>query len=234
MEFFHPSLAPFTIALLVMAGIALLELVGLMFGVAFSELIDNALPDIEVDIDTELSGSGGALDVDAPAGVEPVGAGPFANLLSWLCVGRVPILILFAAFLMSFGLSGLIIQHGFQSAFGVYLPALIVAIVALCAALPTTRHLGLLIARIMPKEETDAVSRQSFIGQVAVILRGNAKIDLPAEAKLKDKFGTAQYILVVPDDADTVLPEGSEVLLVEQQGAVFVGILNTNPALTAA
>lgn len=233
MEFFHPDLAPFTIALLVMAFIALLEIAGLLFGVAFSELVDSALPEIEGDLDADLAGSGGGLDIDAPAAPDAVSAGPFSKLLSWLCVGRVPILILLAAFLIGFGLSGLIVQEVVESILGFYLPGLLVSVIAIAVALPVARHLGLIIARLMPKEETDAVARASFIGQVAVIIRGNAKIDLPAEAKLKDIAGTTQYILVAPDSADEELPQGTEVLIVEKKGAVFIAIPNNNPALSA-
>ncbi len=79
MDFFHPELAPFTIALLIMAFIALLELGGLLFGVAFSELVDSALPDLEGDMDADLAGSGGSLDLDAPTAPGDVSAGPLAS-----------------------------------------------------------------------------------------------------------------------------------------------------------
>lgn len=236
MELFHPALAPFTIALLVMAFIALLEVVGLLFGVAVSNLVDSALPEMDfeadLEVEAELSGTGAPLDVDGPSAPNAASPGPFSQLLSWLCVGKVPILILLAAFLMGFGLTGLIVQTTLDGAFGFYLPSLIVATGALFVALPVTRHLGLAVSRAMPKEETDAVSLDTFVGRIAIIVRGDAKIDLPAEAKLKDSAGTTQYVLVAPDEADRVLPQGSEILLVQREGAVFRAILNTNAALS--
>jgi hypothetical protein len=233
MEFFHPSLAPFTIALLIMSFIAVLELAGLLFGVAFSELVDSALPDFEGEIDAELSGSGGGLDVDAPTTPETVGAGPLSKLLPWLCVGRVPILILLAAFLVGFGLTGLVFQTLVANVLGTYLPASAVALFAVLVALPVTRNLGLVIARVMPKEETDAISTDTFVGRVATVVRGNATYELPAEAKLRDENGTVHYVLVAPDQSDTEFPSGTSVLIISQDGAVFRAVHNTSRVLSA-
>lgn len=238
MDLFVTALAPFTIALLLLAFIAVLEILGLLFGVAFSSLVDSALPEFEVDGEVDLQMEATAadisapLDIDGPNTVEAASIGPLSHLLAWLCVGRVPVLILFAAFLMGFGLSGLIIQNTVQGLLGFYLWPIIVAIPAVFIALPVTRYLGLTIAKIMPKEETDAVSSDTFIGQVAVIIRGIAEIGKPAEAKLKDIAGTTQYILVEPDEADVQFNQGDEVLIIEQRGAVFKVIANIHQALS--
>lgn len=235
MELFSAGMAPFTIALMLLAAIALIELIGMAFGLGVSGLVDEALPDFDlnadVDADADLIEPGTSLDVDGP--VDPGGpsAGPFYQLLAWLCVGKVPILILLASFLMGFGITGLILQNASLSLLGAMLPAWLIAIPSFLAALPVTRQLGLLLARVMPKERTDAVSRESFVGRAATIIRGTAKIDAPAEAKLKDAFGYTHYVLVVPAEADSVLVEGASVLLVEKSGAVFNAIANTHPAL---
>ena len=103
MDLFHPALLPFTAALIVLGLIAALELVGLLFGVAFSNLVDSALPEFELDADAdfeinaELSASGGPLDVDGPDVPDMPSVGPLSQFLSWLCVGKVPVLILLAA-----------------------------------------------------------------------------------------------------------------------------------------
>ena len=78
MELFHPALLPFTAALIVLGLIATLELVGLLFGVAFSGLVDSALPDIELDadadfeMDAELGGDGGVVVIDGEGQYEYV------------------------------------------------------------------------------------------------------------------------------------------------------------------
>lgn len=238
MELFHPALIPFTAALIVLGLIATLELIGLLFGVAFSGLVDSALPDIELDadadfeMDAELGGDGGPLHVDGPDMPEMPTAGPLSQLLSWLCVGKVPVLILLAAFLLGFGLTGLTIQEAAQGVLGLYFWPVLVAIPAFLVALPTTRYLGLSIAKVMPKEETDAVSRNAFIGAVATIIRGEAEQGKPAEAKLRDVNGTTHYILVEPDQTGLKFEQGNEVLLVKKSGSIFQAVINTNPVLS--
>jgi hypothetical protein len=85
----------------------------------------------------------------------------------------------------------------------------------------------------MKQEESDAVSRDTFIGKVAVVVRGEARKGFPAEAKLRDLTGATHYVLVEPDEENAVLSAGSEVLLVEQAGAVFRAIINPSRALSA-
>ena len=214
MNFFDPGLAPFTIALLIMAFILIFELSGALFGAPASELLDKALPD---------------LDADAPD-ADP---GPLTGLLSWLYVGRAPLLILLAAFLVAFGLTGFILQTIFRNIFGFYPWSWLTAVPAIAAALPFTRVVGRFFSRVLKQEESDAVSRETFIGKVAVVVRGEARRGFPAEAKLRDLTGTTHYVLVEPDEDDGVFSSGSEVLLVEQAGAVFRAIINPSRSLSA-
>ncbi|MEO0817691.1 MAG: YqiJ family protein [Pseudomonadota bacterium] len=238
MDLFAPDMAPFTIALVLLAAIAALELVGMLFGLGVSGALDEALPDFDfdidadadLDVDADLAGSGAPTDIDVQS-TGAVGARPISQVLAWLCVGKVPILILIAAFLMGFGVSGLLIQQASTSVLGAMLPACLASVPAFFAALPVTRWLGLGLSRIMPKEETDAVSSDTFVGRAATIIRGTAKIDAPAEAKLKDALGYTHYILVAPAEAGQELAEGSDVLLVEKSGAIFGAIANTHAAL---
>ncbi|MEM7460037.1 MAG: OB-fold-containig protein, partial [Pseudomonadota bacterium] len=137
-----------------------------------------------------------------------------------------------AAFLLGFGLTGLIVQETSQSLLGLYIWPILVAIPAFMVALPTTRYLGLTISKIMPKEETDAVSRKAFIGAVAIIIRGEAELGKPAEAKLRDVHGTTHYILVEPDQTGLKFAQGNEVLLVKKSGSIFQAVINTNPVLS--
>ncbi|HEX5005700.1 MAG TPA: YqiJ family protein [Hyphomonadaceae bacterium] len=214
MNFFDPGLAPFTIALLLMAFILAFELASALFGAPASELLDNALPD---------------LDADAPD-ADP---GPLGGLLSWLYVGRAPLLILLAAFLVAFGLTGLILQTVLKNIFGFHLWSWLAVVPAVAVALPFVRVVGRFFSRVLRQEESDAVSRQTFIGKVAVVVRGEARRGFPAEAKLRDLTGTTHYVLVEPDEDDGVFSSGSEVLLVEQAGAVFRAIINPSRALSA-
>lgn len=206
MNLFDPDLAPFTIALLVMGLILCAELVSAVVGAPLSQMFDT--------------------DGDAGGGE---GAGP----LSWLYVGRAPLLILLAAFLTGFGIAGLTLQAFARSVVGDYLWGGLAAIPAVLIALPATRLAGRLFARVLRREHSDAASRADFVGRVAVVVRGEARRGFPAEAKLRDQHGASHYILVEPDEEDAVYLAGAEVLLVEQAGAVFRAIKNPSRVLSA-
>lgn len=228
---------PFVVALGVMLVIALLEGVGLLFGVAFSGIVDALLPDIDVpdidlpDFEADAELALHAPDLDMTSSV-PEGMGPFTYFLSWLSFGRVPALVLLVAFLTVFGLSGLLIQSLVLGGSGLLLPGWLVSIPALALALPGTRYLGRALGRIIPKEETEAVSTASFIGKVAVVIRGEAKRGQPAEAKLKDLHGQTHWILVEPDEDAACFAAGDEVLLVSQSGSQYRVIENTHQVLS--
>ncbi|HEX9801762.1 MAG TPA: YqiJ family protein [Gammaproteobacteria bacterium] len=206
---------PFSIALLVMLLIAVLEGVSTLLGAGLSELLDTLVPGADVDID--------APDLDS--------SGSLSRLLGWLRFGQVPVLMLLVIFLTAFGLIGLMMQSAMMSAFGSMLPAAIAWLPATLAALPLVRTLGGALAHIMPKDETDAVSEQSFIGRVAVITLGNASHGSPAEAKLKDQHGQMHYVMVEPDLPNEAFSQGTAVILVRQKGAHFTAINNTSNVL---
>lgn len=228
--FLDPGNAPFAIALMVMLAIAAAEIFGALFGVAPSGVLDNMLPDLEVD--AELGGVGSPLDADAPSMPDSPSPGPLSAVLGWLCVGKVPILVLLIAFLTVFGLTGFAVQGLSGALLGFALPSALAAVPALAAAIPATRASGLVLSRILPKEQTEAVSSQSFVGRIAIITRGDAREGLAAEAKLSDAFGQTHYVLVEPDEPGVVLKSGSAVLLVRQAGSRFRAIDNPNPMLT--
>ena len=215
MNLFDPGLAPFTIALLVMGLLLFFELASTLFGASLSHLFDHAHPHLDAD---------GGHDADP---------GALSGLLSWLYIGRAPLLILLAAFLTGFGLTGFILQSAVKALAGFYLWGWLAAIPAVIVALPFTRVVGRFFSRVMKQEESDAVSRETFIGKVAIVVRGEARKGFPAEAKLRDLTGATHYVLVEPDEENAVLSAGSEVLLVEQAGAVFRAIINPSRALSA-
>jgi hypothetical protein len=177
------------------------------------------LPDIDIDVDVDLDADGA------------VSGNSLTRLLGWLRIGQVPVLILLIILLTSFGLIGLGIQSVAHGAVGFMLPGWIASVPALIVSLPVVRVLGGGLAKVMPKEETDAVSEASFIGRVAVITLGSARSGSPAEARLKDEHGQVHYIMVEPDSDKEAFEQGSTVLLVKQESAVFKAIQNTNEAL---
>jgi hypothetical protein len=208
----------FSVALALMSFLALLEGVGMLLGAGLSGLADALLPDSLVP----------HLHADIPDTATP---GPISGLLGWLYVGKVPFLVVLILLLMSFGIGGLLLQTLVQRVTGGLLPAWIASGGALILALPVTRTGARLMSRLIPRDETEAVSEDSFVGRVAVLTLGSARPGYPAQARLTDEYGQAHYVMVEPD-GDTELAAGSEVLIVKKQGYLFLAIPNPNPLLS--
>lgn len=210
-----PGNVPFTVALALMGGIAALEVVTLAFGAAASGLVDSVLPDFDFDLDVDLDVD---TDVDAPDLAAHTPA--LSALFSWLHIGKVPTLILLAAFLLGFGLSGLVLQAAVRGVFGAALTPWLAWVPALFGSLPVIHVSGRLFRNVLPAEETDAVARKSLIGRTAVVTLGIARAGEPAQARLKDDRGQTHYVMVEPRDGSEV-QAGEEVVLVAQDGAKF-------------
>ena len=218
---------PFAVALTLMLLIALLEGVMTILGMGLSSLLDSLMPEMDIDMDVDIDAD---LDADID-GADFQASSPLTRVLSWLRIGQVPVLVLLVIFLTAFGLLGLGIQSAATRISGYFLPVLPAMAGALALALPLVRLLGGLLARIMPKDETEAVAEKSFIGLVAVITTGKARSGSPAQGRLNDRYGQSHYVMIEPDEAQDEFPQGTQVLLVSRQGATFRAIRNTSAAL---
>lgn len=211
MDLFAAETAPFAVALGLMLAIAVIELIGFVLGLQPSAMVDNALPD---------------LDADAPE----VELGPLSQTLSWLSFGKLPALVVLILITASFGLIGFAGQEMLRRLFGFAIDPWIASVPAAVGAALVTRHVGGALGRIMPREETEAVSTKAFVGRVATVFRGIAQPGRPAEAKLTDIHGKTHYVLVEPDEGEVDMPEGSEVVIIRQEGPVYRAITKLNPA----
>ena len=203
---------PFTIALTVVFILAFIEGVGLAFGAGLSDMIGGIFPEMDISIE----------------GPDLEGGNTLGAILAWLRVGQVPIIILLIVFLTSFAISGYALQIFTQNLFGFLFPAFIAGIIAVFAALPCTRVLGGLMHKYLPKDETYAVSSDSFIGRVANITLGTAAHENAAEAKLKDEHGKTHYIMVEPDNDKETFDQSDELLIVRQENGKFFVIAHSN------
>lgn len=215
----EPGSFPFLVALLVMLGLGVVEGITTLLGAGLSSAVENLAPDLAPDVGAGLEGP----DLETP--------GVVTRFLGWLRVGSVPLLILLILFLLWFGLAGMILQHLLAEATGRMLPAWIAAPAVAAGVLPLVRGSGGILAAIMPRDETEAVSRASFVGRIATVTVGTAAAGAPAQAKLRDEHGRAHYVMIEPDLPDQRFPAGTAVLLVSQRGAVFRAIHNPKPDL---
>jgi hypothetical protein len=199
---------PFSVALAIVALIALIEGVGLLLGMALSGLLDNLVPEIDINIDTPDMADHGA----------------FGEFLVWLRFREVPVIVILIAFLTSFSITGFILQQISVFLFGVLLPALIASALAMFACLPGVRIFAGTLGKVMPKDETEAVGQASFIGREAIITLGSASTHNPAQGRVKDKFGYSHYVMIEPDNEDQTFLQGEKVLVVRQAGSTFFAI----------
>lgn len=202
-----PDNVLFVAALILVLLIGVVEALGLGGGLAVGEGLD---------------GLDGDVNVETP------------SLLSWINVGRLPLLMLIIVFLFGFGMTGLIGQRIIAAVIGQPGPWFLAAPLAFVVALPVTRVFGRGVARIMPRDETSAVSRASLVGRVAVIVTGQASHASAAQARVRDEHGQVHYVMVEPDNAADVFAEGSSVLLVRHAGAKYFAIHNTSASLRDA
>ncbi|WP_300619802.1 YqiJ family protein [Dokdonella sp.] len=197
-----PESAPFVVALGVLLLLGAVEGITLMFGASPSHWLD------------------GFLGTDPPDG-----------FLGWLHLGRAPVLALCAVFLTAFALGGLVLNALALNVIGHPMPWPLSVPLAVLAALPAVRACGGLIVRLVPREETYAVSFASLVGRVATML-GHARTDYPAQAKTTDRHGHTLYLMVEPDESVDDLASASDVLLVRQiHGNRFAAIPNPRPDL---
>lgn len=180
----------FSAALVVVLGIGIFELIALLVGGSLSSMMDGV-----------------------------IGDAPDAGGLAWLHVGRLPFLVILVLLLTSFSLLGLALQAMVTALFGQGLPALAASPLALIGAFPATRATGFALARIMPRDESSAISASSFVGRTATLTAGEAMPGNAAQARFQDEYGQTHYVLVEPDAKSPTLRAGERVLLLRELSA---------------
>ena len=193
MTVFEPYNLPFAAALVVMAMLLVIQLLGFL--------------DFDLDLDADGDGA--------------IGAGPLGGLLTVLGLGRVPLTIWLVVFLLVFAGIGVSGQALADSLTGAPLDRWLAAVLAGAAALPLTAGIARPLGAILPQDETSAVDIAALVGRRAVITDGVARKASPARARVRDAFGQDHYVMVEPHEADSQLLAGDEILLVRREGNQF-------------
>jgi hypothetical protein len=204
--FTSPETLPFGVAVALIVAIALLEGLGMLVALSPSNVIDDLLP-------------------------HAVPESGLDRVLGWLHLGRVPALVLLLLFLLGYALFGYALQKVAFNLLGGFLPAWLAGLLAVPPGLATVRGLGSLVAHIIPRDESSAVSEQSLVGRAGVISGGQARRGLAAQARVRDAFGRTHYLMVEPDLDDEVFEEGAQILIVRKAGAFYRCIANPHPNL---
>jgi len=214
----------FLSALIMVLVIAATEGLSLLFGLGFSQVLDSWIPNIDVlDASADLPHAG---VLDTPTAFDAAGHGGsiFTKLIGWIRVGKVPVLMVLVVFLCLFGVCGIGLQLLAGSLLGVYPPALIAVPLALILSMPLTRISGKGLSKILPSDESSAITDESFIGRTAIVVLGTAKAGTSVQAKVRDEYGQHHYVLVELDQGEGDIPTGGQVILVKKIGARFLCI----------
>jgi hypothetical protein len=206
--FLSPELWPFALAAGLLVALAVVEALALLIGLSTTHLFH-----------------GDVVDTDAPDG-------PVTAALGWPHIGKVPLLAILIIFLTTFAVSGFVCQLVAKALIGYFLPTLVAAGIAFVAGLLGVRILGAALGKMIPKDETTAVSDASLVGRVGTIVIGTARAGRPAETRVHDEHGTPHYIMVEPEGPDEAFEAGTSVLLVRHLSARrFHAIHNPKPEL---
>jgi hypothetical protein len=165
----------------------------------------------------QVIGLGVDTDVDTDLDSHP-------DLLSWLGVGRLPLLMLLVVFLTMFGIVGLIGQQAIHDTSGDLLAAWIAIPVAGLIALPLTGFAARILAKILPHDHTTAIDLDDLVGEAARIVTGRAEQGSPARARVEDRHGQAHYVMVEPNNPAESFAEGEAILIVRREGDIFRAI----------
>ncbi|MBD3584793.1 YqiJ family protein [Salinimonas sp. HHU 13199] len=185
----------FSAAIAIVLVVFLIELLGMFLGASILGVFD----DVEV-VSSPDAATGSSLSV----------------LSNWLCLDKLPFMIWMIIFLTFFGLCGLMFNVVSQAIISSSLPVALSIPLAFAIALPLTARFGLRLARLLPKNESSALSADAFVGVTACITSGKAQRDNPAEAKFIDQHQQPHYVLVEPIDAQDIFVRGDNVILVEK------------------
>ena len=182
----------FSIALIAVFFVFILELISTIFGASFLGLGDDFA---EVDGEGFLS----------------------TSLANWLNINKVPFLIYLVVLLTLFGLAGLLLNGLTASIFNITLPAAISVPLAFGVGLFVTAKTVKIIASVLPSVESSAVNSEDFIGSVAEITIGKASRGNPAEAKFTDHYSQPHFVLVEPFEDEELFAQGERVILVQKK-----------------
>jgi hypothetical protein len=190
---------PFTVCLTIMAMFAALELIGL----GLTTVVQSLGFESSLSVDTDGDGI------------------PDTGSLTLFGVGKVPLGILVTGFLFVFGCGGVLAQRALLAHNGHEGGAWLVALALLVPALLANGVLASAISRVLPQDETTAVSVDDLLGRWATMQGSQAEAAAAARAEVYDIHGQSHYVMVLPHEDYGVLRPAERVLLVRREGTYF-------------
>ena len=214
-----PHNSVFAAAFVLLLCFALLEGISLILGLGISDFLSDllGLPD----------GADSVPDTSTEAA-----SGVVSPLLSWLEIGKVPVLVSLCAFLAAFSITGMLLQQFLVLIGPGPLLPVVAAVVAFFAALPVLKFANRLLARLLPQDETSAFPPDLLIGRVGVVTIGTATAGRAAEVKVTGPDGRCHYVMAFVTGGN--VPQSGEILLQSRDVSTghYRGAPNHNPDLS--
>ncbi len=139
----------------------------------------------------------------------------------WLNLGRVPFAILLMLLLVTFGLVGVVL-----ASVAPVLPSWSLVLVAAPSAVLATKVIGDRIARLMPRDETYAVTADEFVGLEGTVTLGPLDDGPAGSVSVRDRHGEVHTLRARPVDRGTSIEQGGRVVVVARdethKGRVFL------------
>jgi hypothetical protein len=196
MHFLAPEMLPYTVAFMIFTIFAFLEFITLLVGLTLFSFLDDVFLSSHGDIDGETS---------------------IGSFFAYVNPKEVPLSMLLVSFFFIFSFMGALLQ----TIFGL-LPLFVSLPLAVVLTFFLLRYMTTIIGNLLPKESSEVVSTDSFIGKKAFILDPKAKRNLPARAKVQDVYGETHYISVEPLSVEDIFYEGDTVLIIEKSNLIFL------------
>ncbi|MBW8183476.1 YqiJ family protein [Shewanella nanhaiensis] len=193
---------PFSISLSFVLLLGIFEALSLVLGYSLVGAMDDWAP-IDLDVDADGSASG------------------FTGVSGWLCLNRLPLLIWFVLVLVSFSITGYTSNFLSLLLADQPLPQIISLPIALILTAFSCRYVGAAVAKVLPKNESTAVSIDTLLGSIGTVTLGCAIKGNPSEALVKDQHQQKHYVLVEPEVAGVEFQTGTQVVLLKREGTVW-------------
>jgi len=185
-----------------------------------SSMLDGLIPEVDIntDIDAEID-VGTDVDINSDINTE-TGEGTNVPTLSKLFIwvkDKVPMLVYFIIFLSIFCMIGFITQYFLKKITGYYLPWFFIVPGTFILSVLISRYISKFLSKFVFKDETTAVSSETFVGYLATITTSTAKRGKQVEARLTDGYGQLHYVYVEPEYKDAEFIVDEEVLLIRKR-----------------
>jgi len=164
--------------------------------------------DTDADADADV-------DADVDTGIDDI---PFFDrAMSFVNVGKVPLTIIIATFLLFWGVTGYTTNGAIRKIMNGSFPSFFIIIscfAALVVGVIATKFLSGIIARIVPEIETYSSNNEALLGLVAQVVSAQVTTNF-GRAKVKDQHGNFLTVFCKTKDGKEVPKHGDEVVLVD-------------------